>query len=476
MVISQVIITLIIILLIGTIVSWKEMVYAFRSNFALSNKSLVLLPEDLFREAWYPFLNMYFPYFHHLDATGKEQFRKRLIQNLRDLEIIGKEGMEVNDEMRILLCASLTQLTFGMKKQGLRGYRMIHVYPASFYARQFDGYTDSVTYTNNLIALSWIHFEKGILNPEDGNNVGLTEFAYALTQTLKNGERFELKFASYIDAWIRVIKDNKHAEKFYAYIGIAGNSEDDILPHTVSKFFEKPYELKQLFPDIFAHLCLLLNQNPLNITGNYQYQKSSFSAQQIRPELPEKVAPLYKYHTWHWSYNLFIIIPFIAPFLVTYYICQEHVLNYNDLIIILLATAAVTTLLTFRLNSKHMLFGSVSRLAAFHLFCTGPLVIVFMLWFNDLGTFSGSTAEVHDISEITLVYEHNKKSRYATDYEFRFADGFLDEYPFSRRLDALEVDAGVLRNASVRFSIERGLLGFRHITSKELIYTSSNNY
>ena len=74
-------------------------------------------------------------------------------------------------------------------------------------------------YKRNIISLSWIHFEKGILHEQDGNNLGVKELSYALERTVRNGELFDLHFASYLDIWHDLVKkqttETQHA--FYMY-------------------------------------------------------------------------------------------------------------------------------------------------------------------------------------------------------------------------------------------------------------------
>jgi Mlc titration factor MtfA (ptsG expression regulator) len=479
MVLAEVIGMLFIIVLIGTIVSLPQLRHAFKTNFALSNKSLVLLSTDLFKEAWYPFLNMYFPFFQNLNEKGKERFRVRLIQNLRDLDIIGKEGLDVNDEMRILLCATLTQLTFGFKRQGLRGYKMIHVYPTKFYNKKYNGYIESVTYKSHLIAISWIDYERGLLNNEDGKNLGLNEFAYALLHTVKNGEQFDLKFASYLENWMRIIKESKHKAAFLNHIHVSEShiDADHVFPLAVSVFFEKPFDFKQQYPSIYAHLCVLLNQNPLNVTNNYTLENNAFKNLVINPPLPAKIEINYLQRTWHWSYNLLIFTPIIFPFIALYFIMYYHIINTNELIIYILATAGLLTLLTNKLNQKHQLFGSPLKLFGFNVFAIGPLLFSFILLLNGIISIGNPTTEIHKINETRGIYQHldTEDKSLIADFEFDFFDGFLADYPYARQVNAVKVRSDYFKNAFVHFEIQRGILGFKHITNKQVIYNNQNS-
>ncbi len=464
---------LFIIFLIGYIVSWKEMKHAFKTNFALSNKSLVLLPPDLFKEAWFPFLNTYFPYFQQLNNEGKENFKTRLIQNLKDLEIIGKEGLELNDEMRILLCASLTQLTFGFKLQGLRGYKGLHIYPRAFYSKYYNGLIESVSYKENIIALSWIDYEKGILNNSDGKDLGLAEFSNALLQTVKNGERFELSFASYLDRWMEVVSQCEQIDDFFDFIHADkhGYKVDIIFPKSIVMFFEKSYEFKNRFHSIYAHMCVLMNQNPLNITANYSYNSDSFKTLKLSTPLPKKIEVKYQNLNWHWSYNLLFVSLFGFPFIAPYFVASYHVINFPELFIYCIATGLAATLFTRKLNRKYLLFSTDTRLLLYNLFVAGPLLFTLLLLINDTITFS-STKDSHAISSMRKIYEGGGRRRasFVTDLEFEYKDNYLANYPFARRVSETNADLSKIFESTINYEIKTGCLGFKYISKKEIEY------
>ena len=52
-----------------------------------------------------------------------------------------------------------------------------------------------------------------------------------------------------------------------------GRNEQEFFAVCVEHFFEVPENFKQKLPDIFFHLCILLNQDPLQKTKDYVLEK-----------------------------------------------------------------------------------------------------------------------------------------------------------------------------------------------------------
>ncbi|TAE87912.1 MAG: hypothetical protein EAY81_03485 [Bacteroidetes bacterium] len=470
----------IIIIAIAVFYIWRYARIALKYNFAHSNKSLVLLPTKDFKQTWEPFLNMYFPYFKNLNETGREQFIKRLIRVLKDIDIVGKENLEVNDEMRILLAATLAQITFGLKRYGLPGYKMIHVYPSKFHIRNQREPVIAATYKKNVISLSWMHFEKGILHEQDGNNLGVKELSYALERTVRNGELFDLHFASYLDIWYDLVKKQptEIQQAFYDFIGTEPGEDTFLLANTVVLFFEKPFEFKRDFPDIYAHLCVLLHQNPLNITENYTYTKNWFKAHTLKHELPDSVIPTFHHNIWHWSYNVFIINLCISPLVIYYYLLPNHFINLFEITIAIIGLSLVTIPIANYYNNRHKLFSNAFKAFSFNLFGGSPIAIIILMLINDLIPIQANRLEEHQIKEVTaLTYHSNRGGSRISDYEFTFVDSFLLDYPYARRINPKCVDHTTgIEHGKIAFTYRRGILGFNYIKNKQVIYNPDYIY
>lgn len=214
-------------------------------------------------------LNQYVSYYKNLSIKQKRQFERRVALFERSKYFIGKNGLQVTEEMQILISATAVQLTFGFKYFQLPRFQTIYIYP--------DIYIDRVTKRKHKggvnpraksISLSWNHFLDGFKNPHDGINLGYHEMTHALS--LEN--RYTGNYAhSFINAnvyqhWkdsakleMQKIKtsDNPFFRK-YASVNL-----EEFLAVTVEVFFEKPNEFKAYHPSLFHLTCKLLNQFPV---------------------------------------------------------------------------------------------------------------------------------------------------------------------------------------------------------------------
>lgn len=466
-----------IILLVGVISLWHETRYAIKTNFALSNKTLVLTDSAVFFEAWSGFLQNYFPYFRNLDKTHQLIFCNKIRSMLKAIDIIGKEGQEVNEEMRILLGATFAQLTFGLKNDFLYNFSVINVYPNAFYAKQYDAYIDSATFKEKAINLSWKHFETGILDESDGINIGLRELSYALERTVRNGDKFDLHFGSYIDKWLDIVKSHSNFKEFIDFLEISGKHEHEIFSNSVCLFFEKPFDFKQQFTDLYAHLCVLLNQNPLSIADNYVYNKEKFSTSIISPELPQKVNITYKNHNWHWIYNLLVFCPIMTPLFAYIFILPNNVISVSGIFIMLVVISIALTLLLYNFNKNTSLFTNTIRLFGYNVIGLSPLVICILFIINTIIPIEEPQITSHNVSYYNIIRVNGGRhsNSYATDIELSFTDNYLEDCALARRIDIFEIDHDKLDNASVHYYTRRGLFGIEYITKKEFLYSNNEH-
>lgn len=452
--------------------SWKDISFTIKTDYARTNHELVVIKPDEFFNDWAPFLEKYFPYYRNLNEDGKKVFLERVQQNLRNLDIHGKENQEVNTMMRVLLMATLTQLTFGLKRYYLSSFSQIFVYPDTFFSRHANDWMDATTFKENLIALSWRHFEQGILNEADGSNLGLKEFAYALERTVYNGKRHDLYFAGYLDKWLDLADDTRsdNPKQWEALFGAHTTQRISYFPNSVVLFFEQPYAFKQTFPDLYAHLCVLLNQNPLAITENYKYTPEGFKTIKLYTQLPEKVYPSYQHVSWHWLYNTLFIGPVATPILYYLFILPNTVINIEEIFLAIGILSAVLTIAFYSYNQRCRLFRNGFFLFGFNVLGGANMLLFIMLSINLLVPIQTTTTLTHDIAYYSTVYERNQKSQTLVDLEFYFEDKYLEDYPTARRIGINDIKSYDKQFESIQFTTRRGLFGVTCITNKVIIY------
>ena len=209
-----------------------------------------------------------FPYYKKLSQPEKHRFLKRLqeFMEIKTFKIHDKQGFI---EMPVLISAAAIQLTFGLKNYLLSHFEFIHVYP-----EEFMRVTPVISFlegnvSGHSINLSWKHFLDGYENSSDGKNVGLHEMAHALYyQTFVVEEEVDSSFRSMYDEFVMDGNKVYEAEKNSAgglYSEYAEKNFQEFWAESAELFFEKPVELKSLYPTLYVSIKALLNQDTFTI-------------------------------------------------------------------------------------------------------------------------------------------------------------------------------------------------------------------
>ena len=217
-------------------------------------------------------LNKRISFYKKLSDNGKAKFVNRLCNLLVIKKFVGKDKIVLTEEIKIVTCASLVQLTYGLGSYELDNIKGFYIYPTIFYNRFMKAYLKGSTPPEGMISLSWKHLEHGFLIDNDKFNLGLHEVAHALKLSLKYAYNFDYKFARYVKQWesfghVEFLKMKRGNESFLRKYG--GVNEHEFFAVCIEHFFEVPEQFQYNLPKIFYHLTVLLNLDPLNYTQDY---------------------------------------------------------------------------------------------------------------------------------------------------------------------------------------------------------------
>ncbi len=176
--------------------------------------------------------------------------------------------------MEILIGATIVMVTFGWKRIRLPHFSKILIYPNVYYSTTSKGYhKGEVNPKYGIIVISWSNFLEGLLNEEDGVNLGIHEIAHALkleNQIMYNGE------SEFFDpvVWQRyqvLALPEMNKAKFgvqSVFRPNAGLNEHEFFAVALETFFEKSAQFKVELPELYQILVLLLRQDPLLLGGD----------------------------------------------------------------------------------------------------------------------------------------------------------------------------------------------------------------
>ena len=407
-----------------------------------------------------------FSYYNQLSYNGKAKFVNRLVDFISSKTFVGMENLTITENIKILISSSAIQLTFGLENYRLAYFTTIQIYPGYFYSKLFQTDLKGGASEKGVLLFSWQDFLKGYEIPDDKYNLGLHEMAHALKLNVLKGEDFDAKFSFYLDNWLEIgskefFRINKKNESFLRAYG--GRNMYEFFAVCVEHFFEAPFEFKKRLPDIYNHLCFLLNQDPTNFSGDYTLRSNFADAvnhnKQLVP-IPKKVKTNYKYHAWHWTYSIMLFgifggIIFIV-FLIPVTIISILQLIKIGLIGILLATV-------FQFN--YLYRNAIYKIGDFLLYlilgifpgvCSLFLILNFVL----------RTSSVEEVYSIKGIKNNNN------EVIFSLENDAYSNYESVRSITKEYYVSSFFPKKPTKFKIifANGILGYKILKNQEMIY------
>jgi Mlc titration factor MtfA (ptsG expression regulator) len=192
--------------------------------------------------------------------------------NTRTFE--GREGVEISNDMRLLISAIAVQITFGLRSYMMREFTKILVYPRAYFNEMAKRYHKGEVNPNGIVVLSWEDFYEGIRIPDDDLNLGLHEFAHVLAlQRLNNRAFKDLYFAAAFDKLMGNLKSPLFRSAIQRRLKLrryALTNPMEFFAVATEAFFENPivmyqnnHIMYQLFEEMYNQNLIDLYQRPV---------------------------------------------------------------------------------------------------------------------------------------------------------------------------------------------------------------------
>lgn len=207
-----------------------------------------------------------FLFYNKLDDKHKGYFEHRVVIFIDDKRFIGRKGVVISDEIKVLVSATACMLTFGFRNYHIGLIERIFIYPNEFYSTINDEYHKGEFNPKiGALVLSWKDFKEGVDDPSDQNNLGIHEFTHAIhLNCLKKRDVSSLIFRSTFNELIRIISDKEQGDKLvesHFLRNYAFTNQFEFLAVTIESFIETPKEFKSKFPKIYSKIKQMLNFN-----------------------------------------------------------------------------------------------------------------------------------------------------------------------------------------------------------------------
>jgi Mlc titration factor MtfA (ptsG expression regulator) len=207
-------------------------------------------------------------YFARLDAPEQARFIANVERFLADQHISGPRGKAVSDELRVLVAASAVALVFGRKGFVYPRTRDIVVYDEAFDAQYNIGTKErfiGMVHGSGPILFSARALREAFAKPRDGIHVGLHEFAHVIDFDGGVADGIpSLMPWGVADAWLVLVhKETQRIETRRSVLGsYAATNEAEFFAVATEAFFEKPRELREKHPQLYATLVAVYGQQP----------------------------------------------------------------------------------------------------------------------------------------------------------------------------------------------------------------------
>ena len=199
-------------------------------------------------------LELHFPFYQQLDNDEQGIFKNRLAYFLRHKRFVAHEGLDLFDAMKTLIAAEAIRITFGLKYFILPHFKVIRVFPQEYYSHVTKKYHKGEIDLRGSIALAWTSFQEGIIEPNDGLNVALHEFAHAVYHEnfIRNKHYLFInpvllrEWNSLADLEMPEMKRND--DHFIRAYG--STNRDEFFAVSTEHFFEQPLEFESEHPEL----------------------------------------------------------------------------------------------------------------------------------------------------------------------------------------------------------------------------------
>ncbi|MEL7517995.1 MAG: M90 family metallopeptidase [Pseudomonadota bacterium] len=221
------------------------------------------------------------PLVNRMPADLQVRLEGKINLFLDQITLRGHGGIEVTEAMRLSIAAQACILIVN-SNAWYETLRNVLIYPSVFRTRRdtHDGVTvhnreyhmAGESWTRGPVVLSWDDALEGGLDPSDGYNVVIHEFAHQLDSLtghtngipiLSKGQRYEGWEEAMLEAYQRHLGRVQHGQDTVIDPYGATNHEE-FFAEAIVAFFERPGDLKRAEPALYKQLQQLLALDPVN--------------------------------------------------------------------------------------------------------------------------------------------------------------------------------------------------------------------
>ncbi|WP_027137166.1 zinc-dependent peptidase [Gaetbulibacter saemankumensis] len=210
-------------------------------------------------------LKSQFSFYNKLGARHQKYFEHRVANFIKDKDFIGREGVVISEEIKVLISATAVMLTFGFRDYYIGLISKIVVYPTKFYSNTNEAYHKGEFNPRlETLVVSWLDFKEGFRDAKDNLNLGIHELTHAIHfNSIKEKDVSSTIFNDSFKELSDLLVSNESlrnqllvSEYFRKY---AFTNQFEFLAVLIENFIETPKQFKSEFPVLYAKIRQMLN-------------------------------------------------------------------------------------------------------------------------------------------------------------------------------------------------------------------------
>ncbi|MCK5401315.1 MAG: zinc-dependent peptidase [Flavobacteriaceae bacterium] len=212
-------------------------------------------------------LRQRFFFYSKLTKQQQSYFEHRVASFIKDKDFIGRDGLVITEEIKVLISSTAVMLTFGFRDFYIGLINKIFIYPETFFSVTNKNYHKGEFNPRfRAIVLSWEDFTEGYKISDDNLNLGIHEFAHAIhLNTRKEHDVSSNIFQDSFNELINLLTGNDLLKqklitsryfRDYAY-----SNQYEFIAVIIETFIETPQEFRAQFPNVYSKVKQMLNFN-----------------------------------------------------------------------------------------------------------------------------------------------------------------------------------------------------------------------
>lgn len=236
-----------------------------------------------FPAPWREILRRRMPAFSRLPADVQLQLKKHAQVLLAEKPFVGCAGLQLSDEMRVLVAVQASLLLLNRRAGYFPNLRQVLIYPGAFVVDRAAADADGLvrderrvlageSWQHGQVILSWDDVLAGAADSTDGHNVVIHEFAHQLDQETGHangapwlgGRQRHARWAAVLGAEFEALRQRLARGEDGLIDAYAATDPAEFFAVASELFFERPAALAATHPALYGELSRYYQAQPLS--------------------------------------------------------------------------------------------------------------------------------------------------------------------------------------------------------------------